>query len=153
MSTTTIPSLLSFKFKPSLPYPRHQQSSTTTTKFQAYNPQFTPNRIGFSPKPLRFTPVKRFAINNDDSAVVGLNEAEKESRESSTMPGRFRDHIKEAAETPLKWPWFVGQFLISLSFSCISLSINCEQNCKLSNMSLTLCIFQKDHRLCQILLI
>ncbi|KAK2433432.1 embryo defective [Trifolium repens] len=106
-------SLLSFKFKPSFPYPRHQQSSTTTTKFQAYNPQFTPNRIGFSPKPLRFTPVKRFAINNDDSAVVGLNEAEKESRESSTMPGRFRDHIKEAPETPLKWPWFVAlAFLI-----------------------------------------
>ncbi|MCI38547.1 hypothetical protein A2U01_0059775, partial [Trifolium medium] len=96
MSTTTFPSLLSFKFKPSFPFPRHQQSPTTTTKFQAFNHQFTPNRIGFCPKPLRFTPVKRFAINDDESAVVGLNEAEKEARELSSLPGRFREHLKEA---------------------------------------------------------
>ncbi|GAU41582.1 hypothetical protein TSUD_271910 [Trifolium subterraneum] len=96
MSTTTFPSLLSFKFKPSFRFPRHQQFPTTT-KFQAFfNPQFTPNRIEFCPKPLRFTPVKRFAVNDDESAVAGLNEAEKEARELSSLPGRFREHIKEA---------------------------------------------------------
>ncbi|XP_045833682.1 uncharacterized protein LOC123924757 [Trifolium pratense] len=107
MSTTTFPSLLSFKFKPSFSFPRHQQFPTTTTKFQAsFNPQFTPNRIGFCPKPLRFTPVKRFAINDDESAVAGLSEAEKEARELSSLPGRFRKYLKEAPEPPLKWPWY-----------------------------------------------
>jgi len=105
--STTISSLLTFKSKLSLPFPRHhQQFPTTTTKSQLFNPQFTRSVIGFSPKPFRFTPVKRFATNND--------EAEKEL---STMPGRFKDHIKQAPESPFKWPMFVGQFLVFLSLS------------------------------------
>lgn len=101
--STTIPSLLTFKSKLSLPFPRHHlQFPTTTTKSQPFNPQFTRNLIGFSPKPFRFAPVKRFATNND--------EAEKEP---STIPGRFKDYIKPAPESPFKWPMFVAlAFLI-----------------------------------------
>lgn len=112
ISTTTIPSLLSpnlsFKSKPSFPFPRQQ--FPTTTKLHVLSPQFTRNLIGFSP---RFTPSKRFATNDDESVVVGLNEAEKELQESNTMPGRFKIQFKEASEPPFKWPWFVGQCLIS----------------------------------------
>jgi len=103
--STTIPSLLTFKSKLSLPFPhQHLQFPTTTTKSQPFSPQFTRNRIGFSPKPFRFAPVKRFATNND--------EAEKELRQSSTMPERFKDHLKEAPESLFKWPMFVGQFTV-----------------------------------------
>ncbi|KAJ1379565.1 hypothetical protein SESBI_46787 [Sesbania bispinosa] len=107
--STTIPSLVSsnLSLKPSFP---HRRQPLTSTRVQAYRPQFTRNLIGFSPKTLRFPLVKRFAKNDDESgggAVVGLDEAEKEARGQSTMPERFRYLAKEAPDPPLRWPWFI----------------------------------------------
>ena len=42
----------------------------------------------------------------------------KESRENSSLPGRFKPLTKEAPEPPVRWPWFVGLSL-SLSWSLL----------------------------------
>lgn len=47
----------------------------------------------------------------------GVDEAEEESRGESTMPERFRYLTKEAPDPPVRWPWFVGKMLHSLSLS------------------------------------
>ncbi|CAI8616001.1 unnamed protein product [Vicia faba] len=123
--SSTLPSLLSpnfaFKFKPSSSFPRQQFPTTT-------NPQFTRNPIGFSPKPLRFTPLKRFAVNEDSTVVAGLDQAEKELRESSTMPGRFRDHIKEATNPPLKWPWFLAMAFLVYAWRAVLFELSNWKN-------------------------
>ncbi|KAL5130711.1 hypothetical protein HKD37_12G033728 [Glycine soja] len=102
MSTTTIPSSLSFK--PSFP----------PTKLQPLRPQFRRNLIGFSfsPKTPTFSPWKRFAVNdnkesNNGDVLTGLDEAEKEARGNSTMPERFRYLAKEVPSPPVRWPWLV----------------------------------------------
>lgn len=64
--------------------------------------------------------MKRFAANDDESGagvVVERDEPEKEARGRSTMPERFRYLSKEAPDPPLRWPWLVGQFHLSLSLS------------------------------------
>ncbi|CAL0303918.1 unnamed protein product [Lupinus luteus] len=66
----------------------------------------TKSNIGVFPKAPRFYLWKRFAVNNDD-AVFGLDEAEKESRGRSSMPERFRHLAKEAPDTSIRWPWLV----------------------------------------------
>ncbi|XP_058729564.1 uncharacterized protein LOC131601711 [Vicia villosa] len=127
--STTHPSLISpnfsFKFKPSS-FPRQQ--FPTTTKFKPSNPQFTRNLIGFSPKLLRFTPLKRFAVNEDASVVPGLDEAEKKLRESSTMPARFRDHLKEAPDPPLRWPWFVAMAFLVYAWRAVLFELSNWKN-------------------------
>ena len=36
------------------------------------------------------------------------DEAERFARRESTMPDRFRHLTKEAPDTPVRWPWFIG---------------------------------------------
>ncbi|OIW06041.1 hypothetical protein TanjilG_11728 [Lupinus angustifolius] len=109
----SIPTLLSFK--PNFPFPTSPSSShrcqtfssLSSPKFQPLKPQLTPNNvIGFSPKATRFSIWKRFAVNDDD-AVVGLDEADKDARGRSSMPERFRYLAKEAPDNPTRWPWLV----------------------------------------------
>ena len=131
MSTTT-PPLLSptLSFKPH----HHPTPSLPSTKAQTFiRPQLRRNLIVglFSPKEVsRISLVKRFAVNDDGGAggVVDWDEAEKEARGTSTMPERFRYLAKEAPDPPVRWPWFLGQFIISFSLCfCVWLSRKCRK--------------------------
>ncbi|KAK7263616.1 hypothetical protein RJT34_31209 [Clitoria ternatea] len=125
--STTIPSLLScsLSFKPSFPSP----------KVQAFRPQFIRKGIGFSPKPPRFSLGKRFAVNDNKSGgdgVVGLDEAEKEARGTSTMPERFRYLSKEVQTPPVRWPWFVALAFLIYAWRAVLFELKNWRNAALS---------------------
>lgn len=39
-----------------------------------------------------------------------VDEVERLARAGSTMPERFRYLTKEVPDSPVRWPWFVGEF-------------------------------------------
>ncbi|KAE9593032.1 hypothetical protein Lal_00029161 [Lupinus albus] len=103
----SIPTLLSFKpnlpFHTSSPFSSHRcqpLSSLSFPKLQPFKPQLTTNNL------TRFSIWKRFAVNDDD-AVVGLDEVDKDARGQSSMPERFRYLAKEAPHNPTRWPWLL----------------------------------------------
>lgn len=50
----------------------------------------------------------------EDALNSGIeNEAEQFARRESTMPDRFRYLTKEAPDSPVIWPWFVGTFMLT----------------------------------------
>ncbi|KAE9616850.1 hypothetical protein Lal_00034220 [Lupinus albus] len=111
--STSIPTFLSFKphltfsITPSSSHRFQPFPSLSLPKVHAFKPQLAPNNVtGFSPKAPRFYLWKSFSVN-DDNAVVGLDEAEKEGRGRSSMPERFRYLAKEAPDTTIMWPWLV----------------------------------------------
>lgn len=52
----------------------------------------------------------RFRANaQNGGGEMDDEESEKLRRGESTMPERFRYLTKEAPDTPVRWPWFVGE--------------------------------------------
>ena len=50
------------------------------------------------------------------------DDAERFARRESTMPDRFRYLTKEAPDSPIIWPWFVGTFLLTFGFVLVTVN-------------------------------
>ena len=96
-------------------------------KVQAFNSETTRNFIGPFGKILAFPVGRRLGIfvnagghtNEVGGADGGLDEAEKVARGESTMPDRFRYLTKEAPDSPVRWPYFVGLSFCPTASPCV----------------------------------
>lgn len=97
------------------------------TKPPSFGPLPSQNFHGFYGKRQGFVFEKKLdfkvcaSAGNGGVGTEGDEEAKKEARGESTMPERFRYLTKEAPDPPLRWPWFVGKFLL---FRLLSFFLN-----------------------------
>lgn len=116
------PSLKITSFSP-LRHRTHNQTipfRSSTTKTQSFSLKPGQNFPGFSGKILGFVFERKLTVcASAGSDGVDDDEAERQARGESTMPERFRYLTKEVSAPPVRWPWFVGKFLLSHFFFSI----------------------------------
>jgi hypothetical protein len=95
---------------------------SSPTKTQSFSLKPGQNFPGFSGKILGFVLERKLTVcaSAGNGGVDDEAEAERQARGESTMPERFRYLTKEVPAPPVRWPWFVGKFLLSHFLSICS---------------------------------